>query len=126
MEESGAGVPEGAVNAEAGGRPADEHLPEHPAPGAARFPLPAPEFDLARLAATLRGVIPRVDEEARERLEAAWVSLTNAMKQPKADAARLSRRVRRLREELDQWVGRESRSDDTLEERGDTPGRESL
>ena len=37
------------------------------------------ELDLAKLAAALRRVIPRVDESSRERLESAWVALTNAM-----------------------------------------------
>lgn len=68
--------------------------------------LPHPELDLVRIAATLRGVMPKVDEEARERLEAAWVALVNAVKQPKSDAAMLMRRFRRLRDELDSLVGR--------------------
>lgn len=67
---------------------------------------PHPDVDLVRIAATLRRVMPRVDEEARERLEAAWVALVNAVKQPKSDAAMLMRRFRRLRDELDDLVGR--------------------
>lgn len=70
---------------------------------------PADDFDLARLAAVLRRVMPRVDEASRERLEAAWVSLTSAVKQPHADADRLRRRLRRLRSELDSWLVRFSR-----------------
>lgn len=68
--------------------------------------LAHPDIDLVRIAALLRGVTPRVDEEARARLEAAWVALLNAMKQPKADATRLANRFGRLREELDALVSR--------------------
>lgn len=64
-----------------------------------RFGLP--DFDLARLAANLRGVMPRVDEEARDRLEHAWVAILNAIKQPKVDAVKLAARLSRLAEELD-------------------------
>ena len=64
--------------------------------------LPHPDVDLMRLAALLRRAMPVApDEEARERLESAWVSLVNAVKQPKSDAARLRRRLRRLRDELE-------------------------
>lgn len=59
------------------------------------------DFDLTRLAANLRGVMPRVDEDARERLEHAWVAILNAIKQPKVDAARLAARLSRLADELD-------------------------
>lgn len=64
-----------------------------------RFALP--DFDLPRLAANLRGVMPRLDEEARDRLEHAWVAILNAIKQPKVDAARLAARMSRLADELD-------------------------
>lgn len=74
-------------------------------------PDPADDLDLARIASSLRRVMPRVDEASRERLEAAWVSLTNAVKQPHVDADRLRRRLRRLRSELDSWLVRFSRDD---------------
>ena len=59
------------------------------------------DIDLVRLAAMLRGILPRLDRERRERVEAAWVSLLNALKQPRADADRLARRLRRLISEIE-------------------------
>ena len=75
------------------------------------------ELDLAKLAAALRRVIPRVDESSRERLESAWVALTNAMKQPQVDSVRLRKRLARLRAELDGLARRFSRDG----EQDDTP-----
>lgn len=76
--------------------------------------LPHPEIDLMKLAAALRNaIVVAPDEETRERLESAWVSLTNAIKQPKSDAARLRRRLRRLRGELDQLLRRSDSVADT-------------
>lgn len=91
--------------------PDDESDPESPA---------THDLDLARLAASLRRVMPRVDDEARDRLERAWVAVTNAVKQPGVDAARLARRLRRLREELDGWVLRGA-ADDAGEVDADEP-----
>ncbi len=70
------------------------------------------DIDLRRLAATLRGVMPKVDDEARERLEAAWVAVTNALKQPHVDTVRLRRRFARLRDELDAWIPLVGRAED--------------
>lgn len=62
---------------------------------------------MARLAALLRRAMPRVpDEETAERLERAWVAVTNAVKQPKVDAVRLGRRLRLLRDELESLISR--------------------
>ena len=71
------------------------------------------ELDLAKLAAALRRVIPRVDESSRS----AWVALTNAMKQPQVDSVRLRKRLARLRAELDGLARRFSRDG----EQDDTP-----
>lgn len=78
----------------------------------------ADDLDLAKLAAALRRVIPRVDDASRERLEAAWVAVTNAMKQPRVDSVRLRKRLQRLRAELDGLGKRFSRDGDPH----DTPG----
>ncbi|HQZ84206.1 MAG TPA: hypothetical protein PLB21_01075 [Actinomycetota bacterium] len=87
------------------GRDSDAEDPFEPDPDA------ADDFDLARIASNLRRVMPRVDEASRVRLEAAWVSLTNAVKQPQVDADRLRRRLRRLRSELDSWLVRFNRDE---------------
>lgn len=57
--------------------------------------------DLVQLAELLRRAVASIDAEARERLEAAWVALTSALKQPQQDAARITARLRRLRGEID-------------------------
>jgi hypothetical protein len=73
--------------------------------------LPYPELDLMKLAALLRKAMPAApDDETRERIEAAWVALINAVKQPTSDAARLRRRLGRLRGELEHLL-RRSESD---------------
>lgn len=59
------------------------------------------------LASLLRRAMPRVpDQETAERLERAWVAVTNAVKQPKVDAVRLGRRLRHLRDELESLISR--------------------
>ncbi|MCB9412339.1 MAG: hypothetical protein H6525_05785 [Actinobacteria bacterium] len=91
--------------AESGAESNDAELHEAEEPEEGHHRLPHPEVDLVKLAALLRRAIPIApDDEARERLESAWVSVTNAVKQPKADAARLRRRLRRLREELEHML----------------------
>jgi hypothetical protein len=90
---AGAGAGAGGSDAETAGEP------DHAS---------ADDLDLARIAAALRRVMPRVDESSRDRLESAWVALTNAVKQPQVDADRLRRRLRRLRSELDAWLVRMS------------------
>jgi len=57
--------------------------------------------ELAQLAARLRRAVATIDAEARERLDAAWVALTSALKQPQHDAARIAARLSRLRGEVD-------------------------
>jgi hypothetical protein len=104
----------GTTTAEAGGEGEDSSR------------VPHPDIDLVRIAAHLRRVMPRVDEEARERLEKAWVSLINAVKQPKTDAARLAHRFGRLREELDALMSRgETAEAPGLRTGDDTTGRPS-
>ena len=60
--------------------------------------------ELAQLAALLRRAVATIDTEARERLEAAWVALTSALKQPQHDAARIAARLTRLRGEVDRII----------------------
>lgn len=60
--------------------------------------------ELAQLAALLRRAVVTIDAEARERLEAAWVALTSALKQPQHDAARIAARLTRLRGEIDRII----------------------
>lgn len=66
--------------------------------------LPEPSVapnELAQLAALLRRAVVSIDAEARERLEAAWVAFTSALKQPQQDASRIAARLARLRGEID-------------------------
>lgn len=63
-------------------------------------PAVAPN-ELAQLAGLLRRAVASIDAEARERLEAAWVAFTSAVKQPHQDASRVAARLARLRSEID-------------------------
>ena len=53
-----------------------------------------------------------IDAEARERLEAAWVALTSAVKQPQQDAARIRARVARLRGEIERALSGRGATED--------------
>lgn len=64
--------------------------------------------DLAQVAALLRRAVTSIDTEARERLEAAWVAFTSAIKQPHHDASRVAARLNRLRGEIDRILSGQS------------------
>ena len=63
------------------------------------------ETELAHLAHLIRRAVATIDAETRERLEAAWVALTSAIKQPQQDAARVKARLARLRGEIERALG---------------------
>lgn len=83
------------------------------------------ETDLAHLALLVRRAVATIDSEARERLEAAWVALTSAIKQPKQDAAKIKARVARLRGEIERALGARG-SDQSAESVDSSEHREQI